>query len=149
VAVYWNAGILARDTASARAVMAYFEGHQVELDGTWFPLEVVSTDVPGGVLVGVWPRGMNWGSPYGSDPRLTTDEAIATITHLFDDWLRAAPPFMAGSFGAEAYDSLLGGFDYEQHFEGLVVDRATWERLGADPAADVLGPDRYAWPLAR
>jgi hypothetical protein len=61
VAVYWNLGLYARDRDSARACADYFRAQRLVLDGENIELHITDTEVPGGWLVGVWPRGMSYG----------------------------------------------------------------------------------------
>lgn len=145
MAVYWNLGLFARDRASAAACAEYFRAQRLGHDGRNVELEVFETEVAGGWIVGVWPRGMNYGSPQGYDSRLTEEPAREAIATTFDAWLREAPPFTLAFFGAEAYDYLLDGIaDIDEPFQGLVFDDTLFEEHRAQ--ARQISPRRYVVP---
>ena len=147
MAVYWNLGLFARERADAEACAAYFRAQRLEYDGTIVELEITETEVPGGSLVGVWPRGMNYGSPQGRVAGLVEEPAREAIAATFDRWLRAAPPFTVAFFGAEAYDYLLDGIgEIDEPFGGLVFDETMFVAFGRPASAQRLGPSRYTVP---
>ncbi len=148
MAVYWNLGLCARTSADADACIVFFRKRRLVLDDVEVALEVHCSERADEWLVGVWPRGMSHGSPSGSDPRLTTDDAHARIARIFDQWLREAPPFRAAFFGGEAFDFFLDDAESidAEGIRGLVIDEAMWVSLGRPPSAEPAGPGRFAWP---
>ena len=151
MAIYWNLGLTTRTRADADACVSFFEEKQLSLEGMNVPLEVHCVERASDWLIGVWPKGMNYASPHGSNPLLTADAARAAIEHTFDEWLEDAPPFAAAFFGAEAYDYFLDENEVlgAEGFAGLFIDEATWRSLGSPPAAVPVAPGRHAWPRAR
>ena len=120
---------------------------RLELDGAIIELQVCDAEVPGGWLVGVWPKGMSWSSPRGDDARLTTDGARQQIAATFDAWLVDAPPFTLAFFGGEAYDTLLEGIgEIDRPFDALVFDTSMYTAFGQPSGARRIADARYAWP---
>ena len=147
MAVYWNLGVFARDHAAVVACADYFRAQRLEVDGRNVELEISEAEVTGGWIVGVWPRGMSFGSPRGNDARLTADAAVATIAETFDAWLRDAPAFTLAFFGAEAYDSLLDGIgEIDEPFESLVFDTEMFAAFGQPAKAQRVRDGRYVIP---
>ena len=95
---------------------------------------------------------MSQGSPYGDEPRLTTEGARMQIARMVDGWLREAPPFAAALFGHEAVDFLLDGIsaiDPSEGIDGFVVDTETWSSLGQPAGAQAVEHGRFVWPRSR
>jgi hypothetical protein len=149
MAVYWNLGLVTRSEEEAGACVAFFEAQRFVQDGVEVELKIGSGPCPGGWVVSVWPFGMAWGSPLGSDERLTTEPARACIAAVFDEWLREAPPFRAALFECEAYDDFLNAGIAEidaQYQGGLFIDEELWIAVGRPTEALLVCPGRRWWP---
>jgi hypothetical protein len=171
MAVYWNAGILTRTREQADACATFFAARQLRFGDRDVTLEVWRGEIADGFAVGVWPRGMSYGSPRGNDPELVKPDASALIAAKVEALLIEAPPFAVAVFTGEAFDMLVGNrvdhrkdasgltvtvgdarfadvlpdlVDLAKH--GLVVDGLIWEAMGKPAGAKQVGPDRFAWP---
>ena len=74
---------------------------------------------------------------------------VVTLPAITDAevWLRDAPPFAVALFGAEAYDTMLGGIDeIDEPFAGLFFDAAMFDAFGRPPDTMRISDDRYAIP---
>lgn len=152
MAVYWNLGALCATERAAEAFEAYFRDRRMPgPDGDSIPLDVGFTNQNEYWLVAVAPVGMNWGSPLGSDHRLTTPEAIRSAEKWFYQELRNAPPFSVALFGAEAYDWFLAEpFPFVDISisagSGFVFDHAAWEAVGRPEGGRKFGETHLWWP---
>lgn len=150
--MYWNLGVFTRTREAASECDAFFQGKRLIFQDLEVPLNVSQREIADGWLVCAWPRGMSQGSPYGNEPRLTTEHARVQIARIFDGWLRDAPPFAAALFGCEAFDFLLDGvsaIDPSDGIDGFVVDTKTWMSLGEPAGAQSVEHGRFVWPRSR
>lgn len=154
MAVYWNLAAICATERGAETFAAFFRDRGMPgPDGDSVPLEVGFTHHGEYWLVAVAPVGMNWGSPMGSDPRLTTPEALRAATAWFYQELRGAPPFCVALFGAEAYDWFLGEpFPFVDvgiaAGSGFIFERVAWEAVGRPEGAERFREAYLWWPPA-
>jgi hypothetical protein len=142
MAVYWDLGAVCADQAAAETFAAWFKVRPIPLsDGT-------SVDIKTGIsalskralsnqwIVWIWPEGMSYASPYGNRIDLVDTALKTEIEAWIYDRLQECPPYICALFGGEAYERLLDE-SLEELVEdpndtpiGLVVDTATYQRLG-------------------